>query len=136
MTSALSTSRSLHAGAVVGGHEVDFIASHREDNDTPVAMAVTLTVPVSLEDVAAMLWIAVNGGATFEELDADYTREFVAETLLNVGGLGISDARLEMAAAKPGTGEYAIAQQVRRHAREVFGASVPAPRARVALAMG
>lgn len=113
--------------AVVAGFETSFTPTHREDNDTPVAFEVTVTVPMSIEDAAALMWIVVNGGMTFAELDDVYVHELIAETLVAHSGEDLRAAWEEMTATKPGTPEHVIAAEVLRRAREVFA---PAGRTR------
>lgn len=108
--------------ARMAGHAVEFTAVHREDNETPVAVHIEMSVPVSLEDIEATLWIRLNGGMTFDELtDDDFVRSMVAETLLAEGGSSVTDARFALAGFRPRTSEYVIARQIRRRVREVFG---------------
>jgi hypothetical protein len=106
----------------MAGHAVKFTAVHREENETPVAVELTMALPLSLEDIEAALWIVINGGMTFDELtDDDFVRQMVAETLLAEGGSSVTDARLALASFRPRTSEYVIARQIRRRVREVFG---------------
>lgn len=116
----------------INGHNVEFTSLHREDNDTPVTTSVTVTMPMSVEDLAAALWILVTGGMTFEELtDDQVARELVLETVFAEGGLKLADARQAMSATRPRTTEHRLARQVQARAVEVFGTpAVPAPRAR------
>lgn len=118
--------------ATIAGHEVEFTALHREENDTPVTTAVTVTMPMSLEDLASALWIVVNGGMTFEELTDDQVcRELVLETVFAEGGLKLSDARIAMEETRPRTADHHIARQVKARVAKVFGpTAVPTPRAR------
>ncbi|GAA0533692.1 hypothetical protein GCM10009533_36040 [Saccharopolyspora spinosporotrichia] len=129
MTMRLHTER---AQGMVGDHHATFIPTHREDNDTPIVMQVSMSVPVSLEDVEAVFWILVNGGATLEpcELgDDQYAHAMVLETFLHEGSNRIYLVRQDIEDIKPGSGDYALLLMIRRRVAELYGRpDVPAPR--------
>ncbi|CAL99819.1 hypothetical protein A8924_0868 [Saccharopolyspora erythraea NRRL 2338] len=120
------------AQGMVGDHHATFIPTHREDNDTPIVMQVSMSVPVSLEDIEAVFWIAVNGGMLLDERELgndQYAHEMVLETFLHEGSNRICLAREEIEDIKPGSGDYALLMMIRRRVAELYGRpGVPAPR--------
>lgn len=130
----MSVRNSDHVIGQVNGRKVKFIASNREYEDTSVVAVVALTVPISLDDVAAALWIMVLGGLTFDELaDDDVALSEIMSTVYNDGSLAIVNARCEMDELEPHSGaHWAIAQAARQRAAQLFGttSTVPAQRGR------
>ncbi len=55
---------------MANGQVTEFTAAHREFNDTPPAMQLTLTVPMSYEDIAAAYYLFINGGGLLSDLDS------------------------------------------------------------------
>ncbi|SDY10430.1 hypothetical protein SAMN05216215_10203 [Saccharopolyspora shandongensis] len=124
------------AQGMVGENHATFFPSHREGNDSPVVMQVSMSLPVSLEDIEAVLWIAVNGGMTLDERelgDDQYAHEMVLETLLHEGGNRIYNARMDIEEIKPGGGQWALLMMIRKRVRDLYGRpSVPTPRRELA----
>ncbi|SDX91470.1 hypothetical protein SAMN05216215_101756 [Saccharopolyspora shandongensis] len=124
------------AQGMVGENHAKFFPTHREGNDTPVVMQVSMSLPVSLEDIEAVLWIAVNGGMTLDERelgDDAFAHEMVLETFLHEGSNRVYEARLDIEEIKPGGGDWALLMMVRKRVRELYGRpSVPTPRRELA----
>ncbi|GAA3552601.1 hypothetical protein GCM10022222_40290 [Amycolatopsis ultiminotia] len=120
--------------AQVGGLDTEFVASHRQGNDSPAVMTFALAVPVSVEDLTVVLWAATNGDGRDAVLDtlADeaYVRRLLAEMLFGIGGDGIEDARLALADAAPGSWDAERADLVRPVVRRLIAAQNTARRAR------
>ncbi|MGI8310477.1 hypothetical protein [Saccharopolyspora hattusasensis] len=120
------------AFGMVNGQVTEFTAAHRAFNDTPAAMQLTLTVPMSYEDIAAAYYLFINGGGLLSDLDdADWARQVLFDTLFNDSAAAIEETRLEMAELEPGTEEHELAQAIRARVAEIFApVSAPAQRKR------
>lgn len=117
----------------VGGYGAEFIAAHRQYNETPVALHVTVTVPMSLEDVTAALWWLV---ADWPRRDLDkvltdtaFLHRMVLESVTGAGLDELEDARLGLAEIRPRTAAHKALARVRARVTELYGtATAPAPR--------
>ncbi|PKW13911.1 hypothetical protein [Saccharopolyspora spinosa] len=120
------------AYGMANGQVTEFTAAHRAFNDTPAAMQLTLTVPMSYEDIAAVYYLVMNGGGLLSDLDDEaWAREVLFDTLFNDSAENIESNRLEMAELEPGTEEYELAQAIRARVAEIFSpVSAPAQRKR------
>lgn len=112
----------------VGGHACEFAVPLRDGNHTPVVMQVSMTVPVSLEDIEAVLWLIAPGLDDSDWDDEPYVHGLVAQTLLSAGAPAIEAARLHLAATTPGSDEHEFAGWLRQRVRQLYA---PDPRARV-----
>jgi len=118
----------------VNGKRVQFTPVHREGNDSRVVTTMTLGLPLSLEDVAAVLMYITNGCSRAEVTEwlADPTevRRLVVETAWALGGSAINDERLGLAEIESGTWESERLDMVWTCAVAVFAPAgqVPAPR--------
>jgi len=120
--------------ARVDGCEVEVQAEHRRwvapaagsagcGGYEPVAVEVTASTVLSLDDVAAMLFV---GGSGQDELDdPDEVRELVADRVVFYGGQGITELRRTLL-DRVGPDDAAWLAHCRSRAAEVFG--VPDPR--------
>lgn len=108
----------------VGRYRTAFVPVHREDNTTPLAVAVTLTVPMSLEDLTATLWLIVvrEGLADLAEFihDPAFTHEMICETLLAHGGEQVNQARAEVAGIRPGHEHHPVLMQLRELVTQLY----------------
>ncbi|MCA1194437.1 hypothetical protein [Saccharopolyspora sp. 6V] len=105
----------------IGGHGVVFQAAHRDGNDTPAAVQVSMTVPMSYEDIVAALYIVATGGMGLDELaDDDMVRRVVVETLLSEDSAFLTSVSVDLEEARSGSAEYALAQALRARVVEVF----------------
>ncbi|WP_263254009.1 hypothetical protein [Saccharopolyspora rosea] len=124
------------AHGMVGEHHAVFHPTHREGNDTPIAMQVSMSLPMSLEDIEAVLWLAAIGGMTLDEQelgDDEYAHEIVLETFLHEGSNRVYLARQEIADLDPGTEEHALLLAVRQRVQDLYGRpGVPAQRRELA----
>lgn len=120
------------AFGTVNGQRAEFIPVTREFNDTPAEVAVTISMPMSYEDIAAVFFLVVNGGGLLSDLDdAVYARRLLLDTLINDSAHRIEETRLEMAELEPGTDEHELAQAIRARVAEIFSpVSAPAGRKR------
>jgi hypothetical protein len=106
---------------------------HRQENSTPVALELTMTVPMSLDDVTAALWILL-GFWPREELDdalndADFLRQQVLETVLAAGASELENARMSFGKQAPGTPAFSALASIRARVSELYGpATTPRPR--------
>ncbi|RCW37490.1 hypothetical protein DFQ14_1277 [Halopolyspora algeriensis] len=118
------------ATADVGGRSVEYTPTHREATETPAALSMSVTVPMSLEDITAALWLVIDGGMPLDELDdIEFTHRMVVETLITEGSAAVTDARHALAELKPGTARANVAVAVRAKVAELYGqAAMPAQR--------
>jgi hypothetical protein len=111
-----------YAQGRIAGHDVQFVAPYREANPSPVALHATVTVPLSLEDITAALWIIAEDGMSVDELyDTEFARQAVLETLLNCGSSELADAQDTLARLRPGDADYQVANEFRTGTVAVFG---------------
>lgn len=113
----------------VGRHTARFIPEHRQDNDTPEALELSLTVPMSLEDVTAALWYLV-GCWPLDELDealadAAYLHGLVLEVVLTAGMAEVDSERHSLARFTPGTEGYEALCRLRARVAELYGPTRP-----------
>ncbi|QYN16844.1 hypothetical protein [Amycolatopsis sp. DSM 110486] len=126
-----------HMGhALMAGVATEFIPTHRQDNDTRVVMNLGLVVPVSVEDLVAVLWAATKGEGRDDVAaalaDTAYIRGAMAEMLFGIGGDGMEAARIELDAAKPGSWDTERAEMIRPIVAELVAAHAAARRTRTA----
>lgn len=89
-------------GTVGACGPVRFSPVHRESDPAPALLAVSLTVPMSAEDVVALLWLAIRFDALDDavaELEADpgFVHQTVLEGLVAHSGFEIEAARSTLA---------------------------------------
>jgi hypothetical protein len=117
---------------MVGRHRADFIPVHRECNNTPAALTVTLAVPMSLEDITAVLWVAICGtGMPVCELAADpqWVHRVVCETVFAVGGFKVDDTRRDIVDIRVGHTDYPTLTELRHLVSRLYATpAAPAPR--------
>ncbi|GGI71710.1 hypothetical protein GCM10011581_05900 [Saccharopolyspora subtropica] len=114
---------------LVNGQRTEFVAALRQSSETPAALQVAMVVPLSYEDIVAVFYVVIKGGAQLSELDADYARQVLFDTLLNDSADVIEEAQLTIEETEPGTDEYALIQAIRAKVAEVFApVNAPAPR--------
>ncbi|MDR7301630.1 hypothetical protein [Haloactinomyces albus] len=114
--------QSRKATGHVDGRPVEFIPTHRDGNTSPATMRVSMTVPVSLEDVTAALWILVDGGMAIEELEDDeFAHMMVVETLFAEGGTAIAAALAVMDDLPPGSERAETAAMLRARVDKLYG---------------
>ncbi|MFB9690070.1 hypothetical protein [Amycolatopsis plumensis] len=117
----------------VGGHQVEFTPVHREDNPSRVVTTVALGVPLSLEDITAVLMYLTEGCGHDELIDwlsdPGEVRRLVLESAWGLGGFGIEQQRRRLAGIESGTWESERLDLVWTCSVRVFTpATVPAPR--------
>lgn len=113
----------------VAGQAAEFIPVHRQDNDTPVALTLTMTLPMSLEDVTAALWFLVADWP-HEEIadalaDADYVHRLVLESATCAGFDELESVRLGFADIEPGTLAHEVLIVIRARVAELYGPPRP-----------
>ncbi|MGW4831336.1 hypothetical protein ACWEOG_27395 [Amycolatopsis japonica] len=124
----------------VDGHRVQFIPTHRQDNDTNVVTSLVMAIPVSIEDVTAALMFLTWGASAADvvaELGRpdDAVRGTVMETMFCIGGDELSSQRMRLDEIEPGSWDATRLEMVRARVSELFGPaavladSVPSPRA-------
>jgi len=104
----------------VAGHACRFAVALRDGNPTPVVAQVSMTVPVSLEDIEAVLWFVSPGLDDADWADDDYLHGLVAGTVLAENFTAIESARLQMAALTPGSDEHGFALWLRQRVRQLY----------------
>jgi hypothetical protein len=113
----------------VGSNTTRFLPVHRQENETPVALELSLTVPMSLEDVTAALWYLV-GAWPLDELDdalndAAWLHRMVLEVVLAMGAEALESERLSLAQIKPGTAGAGALSRLRARVAELYGPPRP-----------
>jgi hypothetical protein len=113
----------------VGGHAGEFIPVHRQENDTPVALTLTMTLPMSLEDVTAALWFLVADYPR-DELDdvlgdPPYLHRLVLESAHCAGFDELESVRLGFADIEPGTLAHEFLTLVRTRVADLYGPPRP-----------
>lgn len=116
----------------IGGQSVRFSPVHREFNDTTSVLTVTVSVPVSYEDMTAALWVAVHGGSTLGEV-LDDVHTVIVEELFNDNG-AVDAARLAIAELALGTPEWEQLVQLQLAVLRTYGSTVSAARPALAVA--
>jgi len=117
----------FRADGAVGAHRVSFIPVHREGKDTPEAVRLAVSVPMSLDDLTAAAWILVDGGYPFDALSGPDFPELVLETVFAEGGFRIDEVREELATVSPASMQGQVLALLRQRVRELLDA-VCAPR--------
>jgi hypothetical protein len=116
----------------IAGRSTRVTMQHRENNATPIALDMSVTIPMSLGDVTAVLWILWSGlCCPLEELSADqaFMHRMVLETYLAEGGSRIEEALCHLAGLTPADAAYADAQRLRDLVTRVYStAPAAAPR--------
>jgi hypothetical protein len=115
----------------VAGLSTQVTVQHRENNATAIALDMSVTIPMSLEDVTAVLWIVWSGGCPLEEITVEdgLMHRMVLETYLAEGGSRIEETLCHLADVKPGSSEHEDLQRLRDLVTRVYGATpAAAPR--------
>lgn len=120
----------------VAGHACRFAVALRDGNPTPVVTQVSMTVPMSLEDIEAVLWFVSPGLDDADWADDDYLHGLIAGTVLADSFTSIEAARLRMEALTPGSDEYEFAQWLRRRVRQLYAPEPVRHRERELAAVG
>jgi len=120
----------------VAGHACRFAVALRDGNPTPVVTQMSMTVPLSLEDIEAVLWFVSPGLDDADWADEEYLHGLVAGTVLAENFTAIEAARLQMAAVTPGSDEYEFAQWLRRRVRQLYPPEPVRPRERELAGVG
>jgi len=128
---ALTTPKTL---GQVNGQQVEFTPVHREGNPSRVTTTMLLGLPLSLEDITAVLMYLTDGCSRQEVVnylsDPGEVRRLVLETAWGIGGFGIETERLRLAEIESGTWDSERLDMVWTCSVAVFapGNEVPAPR--------
>ncbi|WP_326945441.1 hypothetical protein OG439_38505 [Amycolatopsis sp. NBC_01307] len=129
MTSTLPTTL-----AKVNGHRVEFAPAHREGNQSCVVTTITMGVPLSFEDITAVLMYVTDGSSREDLIDwlADpaLVRRTVIESAWAMGGFAIEQERLKLAGIESGTWDSERLDLAWTCSVRVFATDtdVPAPR--------
>lgn len=110
---------------MVAGHSTWVAVEHRRANITgPIVLDMTVTIPMSLDDVTAVLWWLWDGsGCPLEQLTGDpaFTHRAVLETYLGGGGLRVEETLCHLANLTPADPDYADWQQLRAEVTRIYG---------------
>lgn len=112
------------ATGTVAGRAAEFVAVHRQENDTPATASLTMTVPMSLEDITAALWILVSDGYPVADLREDgpaHVHALVLETVLAEGCSALDVARLNLASIAAGSQQHSALCELRSLVTELYG---------------
>lgn len=104
----------------VAGHSCRFAVALRDGNPTPVVTQVSMTVPMSLEDIEAVLWSVSPGMDEADWSDDDYLHGLIAGTVLADSYTYIEAARFHLESLTPGSDEYEFAQWLRWRVRQLY----------------
>lgn len=107
----------------IAGHARSFRAPHRDGNDTPITTTVTLSVPMSHEDVeAALWWLLRDEGVTFDDIADDGDAVwFLLESLIGHGTWAVESYRLDLADLTPADPNYEHLVRLRRRVEALVG---------------
>lgn len=115
------------------GYSMQVDAAHRQFNPTPVAFHATFTVPLSLDDLVAVLWVICPGPDELAEYEDDEEiRTVVMDAIINGSASDIEEAHLDIAAVKPRSVAGRHLAQLRATITRAFtpaAVTTPAPRA-------
>ncbi len=122
--SAPTTTRNRLAVGQIGDHATAFEAAHRDGNQTQITTVITFTVPMSHEDIEAVLWrLLRNEGVTFAELDDDTTaRWLLLDAILGAGVAAIESHRLDLDDVCPRSSDYPDVLRLRARVEALVGA--------------
>jgi hypothetical protein len=113
----------------LGAHSVEFPSQLREGTDRRPDLMVTLTVPVSLEDIEAVLWWLTEQGIALDELDDPQAAVFyLCDALAHEKSDAFLDARDTIAALPTASTEHRRYQRVRAIVTGLIGPDVLASR--------
>lgn len=104
----------------VAGHACRFAVALRDGNPTPIVAQVSMTVPLSLEDIEAVLWWVSPGMDDADWADDDYLHGLIAGTVLADSYTDIEGARLHLASLTAGSDKYEFAQWLRQRVRQLY----------------
>ena len=118
----MGTSTDFAVGSIAG-HSHSFRAAHRDGNDTPITTTVTLTVPMSHEDIeGALWWLLRDEGVTFEDIATDDDAVwFLLESMIGHGTSAVESYRLDLADLRPGDPSYEHFLRLRRRVEALVG---------------
>ncbi|OLZ43417.1 hypothetical protein [Amycolatopsis keratiniphila] len=134
---ALSTAKTF---GQVDGHRVQFIPTHRQDNDSQVVTSLVMAIPVSIEDITAALMFLTFGASKTDVIAElgrpdDEVRGTVMETVFCLGGDDLESHRLGLDEIEAGSWDAQRLEMIRTRVSELFGPAaaladaVPSPRA-------
>lgn len=116
----------------IAGCDVEFLVPHREANRSQVVLRAEMTVPLSVEDIIAVLWEQVEWGLKPSDLDnAEFARQVVFESLLSSGIEAVMRAQETIRAMTPDHADYQALTELRARVSTLFGAAVPPQRGSV-----
>lgn len=108
------TMRTSTGTATIAGHTVQFTPLHRDTNPTRPVLTVGMWFPVSVEDLAAALWVLVStfGNPLADLLDPTQLHSDIVSTLFNQNR-EVEDARAEIAEITPDSAAWPLLCEVR-----------------------
>jgi hypothetical protein len=117
----------LVASGLLGAHATSFPSVLREGTDRHPVTAVTLTIPVSHDDVEAVFWWLIHQGVQFTELADPATAVFyLCDALAHERTHTFEEARHTVGALAPGTVEHGRYLRVRALVDDLIGSRMPA----------
>ena len=118
--------------ALLAGRATSFASGLEEGRtDRHPVTALTLTVPLTHDDVEAVLWWVVQHGARLDELaDLDAALSYLCDALAHAATSEFDQARHTLAGLAPGSDEHCVYQRLRAVAERLIGPRpvVAAPR--------
>jgi hypothetical protein len=97
---------------------------HRQNNPSPIALDMTVTIPMSLDDVAAVLWILWNGMCCpLDEITSDlaFLHRMVLETYLAEGGVRIEETLCVVTNLTPAHRDFHDWVKLRAEVARIYG---------------
>lgn len=119
----MSMMRRFQASGSLGRHRVTFPSALRENANERPTQTLTLTVPVSHEDLDAVFWWLVNSGVKPAELanprDAMF---YLCDALAHEHTHTFDDARRAITRLRPGTTKHDLYCQIATVVDDLIGA--------------
>lgn len=110
----------------IGDQETRFVALYREANPSPVTTYATVTVPLSVDDIAAVLWALCEDGFDIADLDdQDFAHQVVLESLISCGIQEIAAAQEAIQDSRPGNADYPVITELRARVQALFDQAAP-----------
>jgi hypothetical protein len=136
MTSTLTTTQpaltanTTPASATIAGQTTGFLPMYRDGNTSPVVFTAVISLPLSVDDLVAAVWV-LTYGCPLDEIPLDPGERYglpamVMDTLVG-NNFEVTNALALIPEIQPGSEDYALLCQVRAVVAQAFPVASPAP---------